>query len=706
MSTARLIHVEDSREDRILARRALEQAIPGVTIVEITDRSGLDAVLDSGSVDLAITDYQLGWSTGLDVLHLVTARHPHCPVIMYTGSGSERVAVEAFTAGLNSYVLKNPDGTSRLVAAVRGALERHELAQRERDARQRAESISAQMAFLADVSKVFAASVPDFDGLLAAVARQAVPQLGDWCFVDLIDTSGILSRRAMAGPGLPGAVLPLAAREEFTDARRAFAWDVIGSARPLTFDHVDDEVVARLTASDQSAEALRARSLTSVMIVPLSSANVSGALTICSADPARAATTERLSLAEEYGRRAVMALENARLLQHAQLASRMKDEFLATVSHELRTPLNSMLGWLWLLRHGQIGPERQHDALETVERNARATAKLIDDLLDLSRVVAGRLTLDREELDLVAVARSAAEAMHPAAEKKHLSLVVTERVPALRVNGDRHRLEQVLANLLSNAIKFTPAGGRLLVDVSRQGDHAQVAITDDGIGIASHVLPTVFDKFRQADQSMRRQYGGLGLGLSIVQQLMTLHGGRVIAESDGVGHGCTFTIRLPLLLTPQPRAAAPALPGGLSGLQGAHILLVDDDADNLELLAFALRSAGGDVTDVDSVNDAMRAFRAGNIDVIVTDIAMPDRDGFTLLEEIRVDGTTGRIPVIAVTAHARMEDRERVSAAGFAAYMAKPIDPDLLVRTVQEILEARGRGDRQPATNPRVREDA
>ena len=544
----------------------------------------------------------------------------------------------------------------------------------------------AELQFLTDASRTFASALRRFDDAIASVADQAVPMLGDWCFIDLVDDCGVLTRRAAAGPGVTHTVLPLAAREDFAAGDQALPWEAIHSGRTVHIDAPDEATVSRLAPSELSAAALRARTLTSILVVPLTTDQLTGAISLCSADPARHPPSRVLEVAEEYARHASLALANARRLQEARRASRMKDELLATVSHELRTPLNAMLGWLWMLRHHQMDGERMTTALDSIERGAHASAKLIDDLLDLSQVLTGRVTLNRDDVDLGAIVRDVVDGAQPAAEKKGLTLAVTARQAAPLVRGDRERLRQILTNLLSNAVRFTPDGGRIDVEVAAAGAYTEVIVKDSGIGIAAHVLPTIFDRFRRADHSVPR--GGLGLGLAVVQQLVQLHGGQVAVDSPGVGRGSTFTVRLPAAPTETRPAKRAAVDVGHGGLDGARILLVDDDADNLEVLAYALRSAGAAVTDVDSVEKAIAAFHAGKVDVVVTDIAMPDRDGFTLLDEIRHMATHARVPVVAVSAHARVEDRERGSAAGFAAYMSKPINPDLLVRTVTDVLGA------------------
>ncbi len=393
--------------------------------------------------------------------------------------------------------------------------------------------------------------------------------------------------------------------------------------------------------------------------------------------------TEQKRLQDE--REAILARERQARTE-AERANRLKDDFLATVSHELRTPLNAMLGWVQLLRAGGLPPERRENALEIVARNAQAQAKLIDDLLDVSRILAGKLTLEVEDVDLRPIAEAAAESIRPAAEAKQIQLVC-DLVPAV-VRGDPERLQQVVWNLLSNAVKFTPRGGNVRVSVAARDRSAMIVVDDDGRGIAAEFLPHVFERFRQAEGGAARTYGGLGLGLAIVKQLVELHGGTISAASEGLGRGAAFSCELPLAAVrrrPSPEPSSESLP--TADLGGMRLLVVDDEEDSRELLAAILAGSGAAVETAASAAEAFAAFRERRPDVLLSDIAMPNEDGYELIRRIRAlperDG--GRTPAIALTAHARAEDRTRALLAGFRAHVPKPIEPTELIAVLASI---------------------
>jgi signal transduction histidine kinase len=376
----------------------------------------------------------------------------------------------------------------------------------------------------------------------------------------------------------------------------------------------------------------------------------------------------------------------------AEEANRLKDEFLSTVSHELRTPLNAILGWTWILLGDRLDPEGARRAVQTIERNARAQSQIIDDLLDVSRIVTGKLRLKMRPVALEGIVEAAVESVRPAAEAKSIQME-TRSGPlpdGSELRGDPARLQQVVWNLLSNAVKFTPPGGRVEVAVDEEGDQARIRVSDTGIGIAPGFLPYVFDRFRQADSSTTRTYGGLGLGLSIVRNLVELHGGTIDVESRGEGQGAAFTVRLPL--SPAPRAVEPpqevrAEPGP-PRLSGLRVLLVDDEPDALEVVSSALEELGAQVTAVASAAEAMAALRRTRADVLVADIGMPGEDGYSLIRKIReLGGELGGLPAIALTAYAGDGDRRRALEAGFQVHLAKPIEPRLLAETVSTVFK-------------------
>jgi PAS domain S-box-containing protein len=372
----------------------------------------------------------------------------------------------------------------------------------------------------------------------------------------------------------------------------------------------------------------------------------------------------------------------------AERSNRAKDEFLATLSHELRSPLSAALSWAHLLRTGQLDAEKTARAVETIERTTRLQVRLIEDLLDISRIVSGKLTVERGVVDLGSVIEAAIETVRSAAEARGLELRVFAPAELLLVGGDGARLEQVVGNLLGNALKFTPKGGVVTVAWRREGGHAEIRVADTGVGIPPDVLPHVFDRFRQADSSTTRRHGGLGLGLAIVRHLVELHGGTIAAESRGEGQGATFRVELPLHIPaelgwptrPGRVVARAADPHALVGLQ---VLAVDDEADILESLETILSAAGATVATATSTTAALARFDAKHPDVVVSDLAMPERDGFALLRALRASGAT--VPVIALTALAGAADRQRAVAAGFDLYVTKPIDPPSLVAAVARV---------------------
>ena len=394
--------------------------------------------------------------------------------------------------------------------------------------------------------------------------------------------------------------------------------------------------------------------------------------------------------------------------QEAETANRMKDEFIAILSHELRTPLNSILGWSHLLRSRDLAPEKTAYALDTIERNANAQKQLIEDMLDVSQIVRGKLQLHCQPLDLVAVAQAALETVRPAAATKNIALVTNlADSPRLEVTGDLLRLQQVIWNLLTNAIKFTPSQGQvdLRLDVvpdppmaqpASAPAYAQLRVTDTGMGIEPTFLPHIFDRFRQADSSTTRAQGGLGLGLAIVQYLVDQHQGRVWAESAGLDQGSTFTLLLPLRADPAPPPAdsgADPGPGPDPGtgeaapLAGMALLIIDDDADTRDFLRFLLEAQGAVVTTAASAQQGLDLINASPPDLLLCDISMPDMDGYALAHTIRTQlpQPQAQTPAIAITAHARPSDQTQAIAAGFQAHLAKPIESETLIRTILQV---------------------
>jgi signal transduction histidine kinase/ActR/RegA family two-component response regulator len=382
--------------------------------------------------------------------------------------------------------------------------------------------------------------------------------------------------------------------------------------------------------------------------------------------------------------------------EEAEAANRIKDEFLASLSHELRTPLNAMVGWCQLLRTGKMSEEETAQGLEVIERNAHVQTQLVDDLLDVSRIVSGKLRLEVQQVNLPNIIEAAIAAVMPAATAKNIRVARNIDPAAGAVWGDPARLQQIVWNLLTNGMKFTPKGGQLVVGLARIDSHVEIRVADNGIGIAPEFLPYVFDRFRQADASTTRAHGGLGLGLAIVRQLAEMHGGNVRVESAGPGKGATFIVQLPRVLASTIEQRSEKSNGQSNGtssvpctgvdLSRLRVLVVDDDPDSRNLLKRVLTECGAEVDVADSADAAIGKVAGFEPHLLVSDIGMPIRDGYDLIREIRSQGKTGRtLPAIALTAFARFEDRQRALLAGFQTHLMKPVNPSELAAVVASL---------------------
>jgi PAS domain S-box-containing protein len=382
-----------------------------------------------------------------------------------------------------------------------------------------------------------------------------------------------------------------------------------------------------------------------------------------------------------------LLLSERRARSEAEAANRLKDEFLATVSHELRTPLNAILGWAALLRKSSVDGEHTDRALSVIERNAKIQNTLISDILDVSSIITGKLKIEMRPVDVIPVVRQAIETAYPSARAKRITIETEFSAIDPVVAGDAERLQQVFWNLLANAIKFTPAGGRILIGVVSGRDLVRISVRDTGIGIDPTFLPFVFERFRQVDSSIKRTHGGLGLGLAIVRHLAEYHGGSVTAKSDGEGLGATFAVELPLLAQPTAARAARAATDPLPDLTGLKVLVVDDHSDTLEIFRRSLEQYGAVTQGAQSCSAALDVFDEWRPNVVITDLGMPDEDGYDLIESIRsrkpADG--GNVPIAAVTAYAHEEERAKTRAAGFQKHITKPVDTRELAGAVAEL---------------------
>ena len=482
-----------------------------------------------------------------------------------------------------------------------------------------------------------------------------------------------------------------------TAATRLFGYEpdeIIGGSIlqliPLDLHHEEGEIVSRLRRGERVDHYETTRVSKSGKLLRVS-------LTV---SPVRD-TTGRIVGASKIARNITereQLLESERAARsEAERLSHVKDEFLATLSHELRTPLNAILGWSALLRQRGTSPEERDRGLETIERNARSQAQIINDLLDMSRIVSGKLHLEVQPLHLHEVISAAIETVRPSAEARQIRLLSLLDSSIGLTRGDPNRLQQVLWNLLTNAVKFTPSGGRIQVILERVNSHVEIVVEDSGIGIKPEFLPHVFDRFRQADASTTRRFGGLGLGLSIVRNLVEMHGGTVRVKSPGENLGTTFIVALPVSIVesePERRGRVlhkeePSIEDiELPSLAGATILIVDDEPDTRLLVKRILEDRGARVLAAASATDALSLLTSDKVDLLVSDIGMPRMDGYQLIGQVRAldSRRTGPLPAIAVTAYARPEDRQRSLLAGYQTHIAKPLEARELVAAVASLL--------------------
>lgn len=564
------------------------------------------------------------------------------------------------------------------------AISSAELYSEQQALRQEAVRTSERASFLADVSGRL--SPLEYEKNLEAIAQLVIPRFADWCAVDLIEYGDL---RRLTVTHTDGARIELAheLHRRYPPRRdQPGPWRVVDTGVAELYEEITDDQLAQSARDADHLAMMRALAIRSALLVPLKrGAEVFGVLTLVLTNTDRRYTRADLEFAEELARRAAFAIENARLYQKAQEANRAKDEFLAALSHELRTPLNAILGWASILR---AKPEGQIErGLDVIYRNAKVQAELVDDLLDASRIVSGRLSLDLKDAPLRPILEAAVETVLPSADEKEISVYADLPGPELLIRGDSARLQQVFWNILNNAVKFTPRGGRIALSFDSGADGVTVHVTDNGAGIRPESLPHIFDRFKQADSSSTRRYRGLGLGLTLARQLTEMHGGRIGAISPGAGLGATFSVTLPATDPHVVRVPKPPIATG-TRVAGRRVLVVDDDPDSLEVLASLLRLHHAEVTAASSAAQALDLLHSAQPDVIISDIAMPEHDGFWLLQQIRRVTAEGgrRIPCVALTAFANPATRSRALGAGFAAHLSKPLDEDDLIRTVTQLL--------------------
>ncbi len=692
MSQLKFLLLEDSPLDAELIRATLTERGIDCELIQVKTRLEFQTAIKKGGFDLILADYALPDFDGITALGIAQNICPDIPFIFVTATLGEEVAIETLKQGATDYVLKQR--LARLVPSVWRALREAE----ERRARKRAES---ELHRREQEFRALAENSPDL------IARFDT-QLQHLYVNPAIERAIKLSGEAIAGKtpaelGFPAEIyVPLLARLEDAIATKKECFFEFEYPSPDGIRYFDVRIVPEF-ATDGSVQSLLSIS--------------------------RDITQHKLSQQALEASEAQLRKQTEKLEQ----ANRIKDDFLAVLSHELRSPLNAILGWAKLLRTRQFDQATVTKAIETIERNAKLQTQLIEDLLDISRIIRGKLTLEPQPTSLVTAIAASIDTLRLAAEAKSIDLQFLingekklgtgdwglSKLPNTKfiVNGDGSRLQQIVWNLLSNAIKFTPAGGKVEIRLEKlqiadcrlqiedenktsnlqseisnlKLNYAQITIKDTGKGIAGDFLPYVFESFRQADASITRQYGGLGLGLAIVRHLVELHGGTVSVESPGEGQGATFTVQLPLLASKEDKVEKGDKEDkedkGKFPLAGKRVLVVDDEPDTQEFLVFTLEQYGATTCAVASVASALEVLPSFQPDLLLSDIGMPNEDGYNLIRKVRnLADKSATLPAIALTAYARTEDKIRALEAGFQTHVAKPIEPEELVTVVTNLL--------------------
>ncbi|MEZ4405600.1 MAG: ATP-binding protein [Polyangiales bacterium] len=576
---------------------------------------------------------------------------------------------------------------------------------------ERLTALAAELRLMVDAGAALDTAL-DPDAMVARFLQVVVPAAADSCALFLREEGSAPRMVAVrhVDPGKEALLREAVGRRGLSASATHGPAAVVRTGRPELLAVVPREARVSAAHDAEHLAMLDEVGTRSALTVPLTvNGQVLGALTFGVSESARRLGDGDLRLAAELGRRLAVAFDASRLLEatqrerrRAEEANRAKDEFLSIASHELRTPLNAILGWARMLRSGALGPDKRERALETIERNARVQAQLVEDILDVSRIITGKLRLDVAPVDLSSVADAALDVVRQAADARGVRLSAVLDPDAGAVYGDAARLQQVVWNLLSNAVKFTPRGGRVQLRVRRVDSSVEVTVADDGQGIDPRFLPHVFEPFRQADASITRSHGGLGLGLAIVKHLVELHGGRVEAHSDGAGKGATFTVRVPVAslrrssidptASPTPAPPSPRPVECPAELDGLRVLVVDDEPDTRELMELVLQGAGAQVTTACDAAQGFDALVRERPDVLVSDIGMPGGDGYALIRRVRALPTAegGATPAIAVTAYAQGEDQRRALEAGFDRHLCKPVDAPTLTAALVALRESVG----------------
>ncbi|MDI1484186.1 response regulator [Polyangium sp. y55x31] len=630
----RFLVLDDNPDDRLMAIRLLSHEFSDAEADEVFDKAGFEQAIARGGYDAVVTDYMMRWTDGIQVLQLVKRHWPDCPVVLFTGSGNEEVAVEAMKAGADDYVVKSPQRMPRLPLAVRHAIDRA-------TSKRRLAQVEIHLQRLTDALDVgvFRAT-PDGELLSCNPA-----------FLRIVGRSSLEEARAgsvkefLSPPGQADKVRD-------TESGRAMAKREMEVRRP-DGSSIWARVSERVGEED-------GRTVVDGLVEDIS---------------------ERKALEEGLRART----------EELQEADRRKDEFLAMLAHELRNPLAPILNAATIVRYKTVAlaDTNVQGACVIIERQVTTLSRLVDDLLDVSRVSQGKITLHPEIIDLKMAVTQAVEMVRPLVESRKQALAVQLPSAPVQVRADLTRLTQVFTNLLNNAAKFTPQGGQLGLTATRKGAEVIVRITDTGVGIDAALLPRIFDLFTQGDVSLDRTQGGLGVGLTLVKRLVEMHGGAVMAESAGVGEGSAFTVRLPASNADAGDHDS-ASREDVEGPEGLRVLVVDDNRDSAETLSLLLDMLGHEVAQAHDGPSALELARSFRPTVVFLDLGLPGMDGYEVARQLRREPWGKETFVVALSGYGRDEDREQSRMAGCDLHLTKPPDFDVVRQILQKLVNERG----------------
>lgn len=682
----RILFLEDDRADVELGRALLANAGLAIDIVAVDSREAFTSALNDGAFDLILSDYLLPSYDGLSALKLVRERMPDTPFIIVSGFLGEERAIDTLKSGATDYVLKQR--LDRLVPAVQRALREvrerkaREEAQREHERLLERERHLAQRLRGMTEASLAIASALSLDDVLQLITDQAREVVGAHQAVTTLLIGGDWAR----------AVSSISLSEKYAAWRGAdlkpdgSGIESLVCSSNHTVKLTEEEARQHPSGRDSGRPARDSLPMRGWLAAPLIEREGKNVGLIQLSDKYEGEFTEEdEEILIQLAHMASASVQNARLYREAQEANKAKDDFIATLSHELRTPMTAILGWVQFLRSSDNDEQDVVSAIEMIENSTRVQARIIEDLMDVSRIIAGKLHLERAAIELEPLVRAAERNFAGTLKERNLTYRTEIETEPLSIWGDGTRLQQVVWNLLSNAIKFTPDGGSVSLSLGRREDRALIRVSDTGEGISAEFIDHVFERFRQASNHAHHHSPGLGLGLAIVRHLVEAHEGTVEVESPGLGKGTTFTVSLPLspILDRQAAERRPEPPD----LNGLKVLIVDDDEHARALLTATLSRFGATLRAASSVAEAMEALRTFAADVVISDIAMPGEDGYALIRKLRDLGPElGRdVPAMALTAYGRPEHHARIVSSGFQRYVQKPVEPETLGHLIREL---------------------